>query len=142
MLLLIACVNVSSLLLARAVKREHELVVRASLGASRLRLVRAALTESMVLALMAIPVALLFAYAGLQATLRIVPVETIPDEAVVTLNLPVLLVSIGISVATVLLFGLAPAWHSAPSETSDRTEQSALVRQPRATAPARQLRGD
>lgn len=112
-LLLIACVNVSSLLLARAVKREHEFVVRASIGASRLRLMRYAFTESLLLAVIAVPVALLFAYAGLQATLRIVPVETIPDEAVVTLNLWVLLACIGIAVGTVLLFGLAPAWHSA-----------------------------
>jgi len=112
-LLLIACVNVSSLLLARAVKREHEFVLRASLGASRLRLLRSALTESLLLAAIAMPVALGFAYAGLQTTLRIVPAETIPDEAVVTLNLPALLVSIGIAFATVILFGLAPAWHSA-----------------------------
>jgi len=112
-LLLIACVNVSSLLLARAVRREHEFVVRASIGASRLRLVRYALTESLLLAAVAMPVALAFAYAGLRATLRIVPTQTIPDEAVVTMNVPVLLVSIGIALLTVFLFGLAPAWHSA-----------------------------
>jgi putative ABC transport system permease protein len=112
-LLLIACVNVSSLLLARAVNREHEFVVRASIGATRWRLVRSALTESMVLAIATMPVALGLAWLGLQATLRIVPAETIPDEAVVTLNIPVLLASIGIALATVILFGMAPAWHSA-----------------------------
>ena len=112
-LLLIACVNVCGLMLARAVNREHEFVVRASIGASQTRLMRYALTESLLLAAIAMPVAIGFAYAGLHATLRIVPTETIPDEAVVTLNVPVLLVSIGIALATVLLFGLAPAWHSA-----------------------------
>jgi putative ABC transport system permease protein len=112
-LLLIACVNVSSLLLARAVNREHEFVVRASVGASRMRLLRCTLTESLLLAAVAMPIALGFAYAGLQATLRIVPAETIPDEAVVIMNIPVLLVSMGIALATVILFGLAPAWHSA-----------------------------
>ncbi len=112
-LLLIACVNVSSLLLARAVQREHEFVVRAAIGASRMRLVRHALAESLVLAIVTMPVALGFAYVGLQAMLRIVPVETIPDEAVVTMNVPVLLVSMAVALFTVLLFGLAPAWHSA-----------------------------
>ena len=113
LLLLIACVNVSSLLLARAVGREHELAVRASLGASPWRMARAALTESLVLAMAAMPVALLFAYAGLQAMLRIVPKNTIPDEAVVTMNLPVLLVSLAIAALTILIFGSAPAWRSA-----------------------------
>jgi predicted permease len=112
-LLFIACVNVSSLLLARAVNREHEYVVRASIGASRMRLVRNALTESLVLALIAAPVALGCAWLGLQAILRIVPADTIPDEAVVTMNMPVLLGSLALALATVLIFGLAPAWHSA-----------------------------
>ena len=112
-LLFIACVNVSGLLLARAVAREHEFVVRASIGATRMRLVRHALTESLLLALTALPVALAFAYAALKAILRIVPTDTIPDEAVVTMNIPVLLGSLGIALLTVIVFGMAPAWHSA-----------------------------
>lgn len=112
-LLLIACVNVSSMLLARAVQREHEFVVRASIGASRYRLLRYALTESFLLAVLSVPIALAFAFAGLQATLHILPPETIPDEAVITMNIPVLLAAIGIALLTVFLFGLAPAWHTA-----------------------------
>jgi putative ABC transport system permease protein len=67
----------------------------------------------LLLAIAAIPIALAFAYAGLQAILRIVPTNTIPDEASVTLNIPVLLGSLGIALATVILVGLAPALHSA-----------------------------
>jgi putative ABC transport system permease protein len=113
LLLLIACVNVSSLLLARAVQREHEFVLRAAIGASRRHLLRSAFVESLLLALVSMPVAIAFAWLGLQATLRIVPTETIPDEALVSMNLPVLAASLAVGLITVLLFGLAPAWHSA-----------------------------
>ena len=65
------------------------------------------------LAVTALPVAIGFAFVALKTILRIVPTDTIPDEAVVTLNIPVLLGAVGIALATVIVFGLAPAWHSA-----------------------------
>ncbi|MBN9617456.1 MAG: hypothetical protein BGO25_03655 [Acidobacteriales bacterium 59-55] len=112
-LMLIGCVNVSSLLLARAVKREHEFVLRSAVGASHLRLVRQAVTESLLLAVIALPVAIAFADVVLRAALRFVPRNAIPDEALVTLNMPVLVASLGIALLTVFLFGLLPAWHNA-----------------------------
>ncbi|SDF42594.1 ABC transporter permease [Terriglobus roseus] len=112
-LLLIACVNVSSLLLARAVRREHEFVLRAAIGASRLRLFRQVIVESLLLMAISVPMAILFAYGGLNAMLHLVPEGTIPDEALIALNVPVLLVSIGMAVFSVLVFGVSPAWHSA-----------------------------
>ena len=109
LLLLIACVNVSNLLLSKAVSRAKEIAVRASLGASRGRLIRQLLAESMILGIAGGFLGVWIAYAGLTGILAIVPPYTIPDESKVSINIPVLLFALGISFVSALLFGLAPA---------------------------------
>jgi predicted permease len=111
LLLLIACANVSNLLLSRAAGRQREMAVRASLGAGRGRLLRQLLTESLLLAAAGGAVGVALAYATLRAMIAIVPPNTIPDEARIAMNVPVLVFTVAVSVTTALLFGLAPALH-------------------------------
>src|SRR5438270_7691985 len=109
LLLLISCANVSNLLLAKATSRQKEMAVRISLGAKRRRLIQQLLTESLLLAIFGGAFGGLLAYGGLKAIIAIVPSGTIPDEAVIAMNLPVLAFACGVSVFTALLFGLVPA---------------------------------
>ena len=113
LLLLIACGNVANMLLARATAREKEMAIRTALGASRFQLIRQLLVESLLLALGGAMAGCLFAYGGIRALVPMIPDNTIPKEAVIQLNVPVLMFSLGAAVLTALLFGLAPAAQTA-----------------------------
>ena len=114
MLLLIACSGVANLLLARGAAREKEIAVRTALGASRWRLVRQLLAESAVLAIAACTVGCGFAYFGMKVVTAAIPHkgQSAGGEAVIGLDTTVLVFTLGVTVLTMLLCGLAPAIHA------------------------------
>jgi len=108
-LLLIACVNVANLQLARTTTRTREIAVRLSIGAGRGRLIRQLLTESLLLSLAGGALGVLFAFGAVQVIALLMPQNYVPNEARITINSYVLLFSLAVSVLTGILFGLAPA---------------------------------
>jgi predicted permease len=124
LLLLIACGNVANMLLVRATAREKEMAVRASLGASRWRLIRQLLSESVLLAMVGAAVGCLLAWAGIKAFVLLIPDGMIPGEVEIALNVPVLLFSLATAVVTAILFGLAPALQSARRDIAEPMRDS------------------
>ncbi len=116
--LLIACANLANLMLVRATTRKQQISVRAALGATKARLVRQALTESVVLAVLGGIAGLVVAYGGARLILHMAAGKTyLPIEA--TPSLPVLAFAFVVSLATGVLFGVAPAWITSHAEPID-----------------------
>jgi putative ABC transport system permease protein len=111
LVLLVACANVAGLLLVRAAERGREFAIRTSLGATRWRLFRQSLSDSLALTIVAAGLGLLLAFWGTGAMAKLLPAE-VPAIGEFAVNRTVLAFSIGLSLVTALLMAIAPALHS------------------------------
>jgi putative ABC transport system permease protein len=118
MTVLIACANVANLLLVRGSVRRKELAIRAALGASRARLVRQMLVESLVLAMAGGIIGIALAQLALRP-LQVLSAGTLPRVTEISIDLTVLGFALGVSLLTGIVFGLAPAWQAASAALVD-----------------------
>jgi predicted permease len=109
LLLAIGCGNVSILLLARGTARQQEFALRSAIGATRGRIVRQLLTESVLLSFAGAALGILLAYQAVGLIVKMLPEYSFPHEAAIQVNLPVLLFSVAIALFTGIIFGLSPA---------------------------------
>jgi len=124
LLLLIACCNVANMLLARGTAREGEIAIRSALGATRLRIVRLLLIESLLLALGGGALGAGLAYGGIWAVRQFIPPYAIPVETEISMTVPVLAFSLAIATLTALLFGVVPALRSTRNDLASGLSNS------------------
>jgi putative ABC transport system permease protein len=123
LLLVIACINVASLLLARAVSRGREVAVRAAIGATRRRLVMQFLTESLLLAAASAVLGIALAAGGIRALAALTPID-VPRLELIGIDARVLVFAIGLAVATAALFGLLPALIASRADVQQTLKES------------------
>lgn len=123
MVLLIACANLANLSLLRVAGREREIAIRVSLGAGRRALLRQFLTESLLVALVGGALGLLVGQLTMKALQLTMPAGILPSEAVVDLDLRVLLFSFALALLTGAVIGLFPAWQAARPNLTNSLKQ-------------------
>ena len=122
-LLLIACVNIANLLLARSISRSHEFAVRAALGAGQARIVGQLLTESVLLASLGGTLGLMFAFGATRIVLNTLP-GTLPRAEDVSVDTRVLLFTIALTLVSTIMFGLAPALRASQVDLQEILKES------------------
>ncbi|HUY95056.1 MAG TPA: ABC transporter permease [Terracidiphilus sp.] len=121
--LLIACVNIANLLLAKGTTRQKEIAIRSAIGASRSDVFGQFVTESLLLAVVGGILGVGLGYAMLRGFIALMPPYTLPSEADVRLNIPVLLVTFAATTIAGLLFGCAPAWYASRVDPSESLKE-------------------
>ncbi|HKU74406.1 MAG TPA: ABC transporter permease [Pyrinomonadaceae bacterium] len=124
--LLIACANVASLLLTRSISRQKEVAIRSALGASRWRVIRQLLTESMLLSIIGGAAGLVIAYWGVPALVAVLPqsqLNAMPFLKSLNINAGILTFSFALSLLTGLIFGLAPALQSSKLDLNEALKE-------------------
>jgi len=117
--LMIACVNVANLLLARASARQREIAVRSALGATRLRIVRQLLTESLLLAIIGGTLGIAVAYLSVGLLVHGLPADAMPRQQAIGIEPAVLAFTVVLCVLTSMIFGLVPALQSSKTDLSE-----------------------
>src|ERR1700678_378822 len=122
-LLLIACVNVANLLLARGMTRQKEMAVRSALGAGRATIFAQLLTESMLVTLLGGVLGIAVGFGMLQGLIAMMPEGTLPNEADLRLNVPILLFTLAATMLAGILAGLAPAWYASRIDPAEALKE-------------------